>query len=162
MNKSFKHIFTLDNDLTRTVFGNMLNESFKLSDILDMLDEHSFLNLGELTEVAISKKSGVARCTKLTENIDLVSGKQIKYAKTYYRDGSWRATITRNTTAPMLVVIDEQATRTQYFLHIPYQAHCHLAGNTIGVSFGPDGDSTGSKWMQYAVKDFDTLCELAK
>jgi len=162
MNKMFKHIFTLDNPVTRSVFGDMLDESFKLSDILDMLDQNNFLNFGELTEVAISKKSGVARCTKLTENIDLVSGKQIKYAKTYYRDGAWRATITRNTTAPMLIVIDEQGTRNQYYLHIPYNAHRHLAGNTIGVSFGPNGDSTGSKWMQYAVKDFDTLCELAK
>jgi hypothetical protein len=162
MNKMFKHIFTLDNPLTRSVFGDMLDESVNVAEVLEILDRNNFLNLGEITEVAISKKSGVARCTKLTENIDLVSGKQIKYAKTYYRDGSWRATISRNTTAPMLIVIDEQSTANQYYLHIPYHAHQHLAGSTIGVSFGPDGDSTNSKWMQYAVKDFDTLCKLAK
>ena len=152
----------MNNALTKTIFGKMLGKSFKLSDVLEMLDQYNLINTGELAEIAISKKSGVARCTKLTENIDLVSGKQIKYARTYYRDGAWRATITRNTTAPMLVVVEERSTRVQHFLHIPYKAHKHLSGNTIGISFGGDGSSTSSKWMEFAVEDFDALCELAK
>jgi hypothetical protein len=150
------------NDLTKTVFGDKLDKSYKFSDVLAELDELDLLNHGELAELAISTKSGVQQCAKLTENIDLVSGKQIKHAKTYFRNGSWIATVSRNTTAPMLIVITEQNTKKQYFLHIPYEAHRHLAGNTIGISFGYNGSSRNSHWFDYEVSSFDELCELAK
>ena len=150
------------NDLTKAVFGDNLEKSFKLADILEDLDNWNLLNHGEMAELAISFKSGVKKCDKMTENIDLVSGKQIKHAKTYYRKGVWIATVSRNTTAPMLVVITEQNTKKQYYLNIPYSAHKHLSGNTIGVSFGPNGTSKNSQWMYYEVKDFATLCEQAK
>ena len=151
------------NDLTKTVFGGKLHRSYKLADVLKSLDQMGLLNNGELTEIAISQGSGVERCKKLTENIDLVTNKQIKHAKTYKRpSGQWIATISRNTTAPMLVVIDEQKTGKQYYLNIPPSAHRHLSGNTISVGFGSDGIPGSSQWWAYEVKDFATLCKLAK
>jgi hypothetical protein len=153
----------MNNQLVKAVFGNKLNKSYKLSDILSMLDKSSYLHMGEITEVGISNHSGVARCKKLTENIDLVTKKQIKYAKTYKRSaGSWCATVSRNTTAPMLVVVDEQCTGKQYYFYIPFKAHRHLKGNTINMSFGTDGCYTDGIWFDYQVKNFDTLCKFAK
>ena len=150
------------NDITKAVFGDNLNKTYTLAEVLSGLDNLNLLNNGELTEIAISNVSGVKQCTKLTENIDLESGKQIKHAKTYFRKGSWIATISRNTTAPMLVVITEQNTKKLHFLHIPYGAHKHLSGNTISISFGSDGRSKNSQWFKYEVGTFDKLCNLAK
>jgi len=150
------------NDLTKTIFGDNLDKSFKLSDLLTEFDNHNLLNIGEIAELAISIKSGVSRCTKMTENIDLVSGRQIKHAKTYYRRGSWIATVSRNTNAPMLVVVTEQNTKKQHFFNIPYSAHRHLLGNTITIGFGYTGTDLSGKWFDYRVDSFDELCELAK
>lgn len=153
----------MKNDLTKVVFGNKLNKSFKLHEVLSMLDSMDLLEIGELAELAISIKSGVARCPKLTKNIDLVSGVQIKHAKTYFRDNQWKATVSRNTTAPMLVVLSESNTKKQYFMHLPYSAHSHLSGNTIGIPFGPNGAAPNIHWYQnHKVNSFKDLCELAK
>lgn len=152
------------NELTQTVFGNLLNKKYTLADTLDMLDKMDLLQNGQLAELAISKTSGVPMCGKLTKNIDLVSGIQIKHARTHLRPtGSWIATISRNTTAPMLVVLSETNTNKLYYLHIPYSAHSHLSGNTIGISFGNDGTRLDNHWLrQHKVNGYDELCELAK
>lgn len=150
------------NDITKAVFGSNLNKMYKLSDVLAGLDKLNLLDSGEMTEIAISNVSGIKQCAKMTENIDLESGKQIKHAKTYFRKGSWLATVSRNTTAPMLVVVTEQHTKKQYFFHIPYSAHSHLTGNTIGISCGPNGVSKNGQWWRYEVSSFSELCELAK
>jgi hypothetical protein len=128
-----------------------------------MLDKMDLLQNGQLAELAISKTSGIAMCGKLTKNIDLVTGKQIKHARTHLRPtGSWYATISRNTTAPMLVVISETTTGKHYYLNIPYKAHSHMSGNTINISFGRNGTSFNSHWWRYKVDSYDELCELAK
>jgi hypothetical protein len=152
------------NDLTQTVFGDLLNKKFTLADTLAMLDKMDLLQNGQLAELAISKTSGIAMCGKLTKNIDLVTGKQIKHARTHLRPtGSWVATISRNTTAPMLVVIAETNTNKNYYLHIPYKAHSHLLGNTIGINFGSDGNRLDNHWLSsHKVDNYNEFCELAK
>ena len=152
----------MNNALTQTVFGDLLNKKFTLAYVLSMLDKMDLLQNGQLAELAISKSSGVKLCSKLTKNIDLVSGKQIKHARTHFRDGRWQATISRNTTAPMLVVISETNTSEHYYLNIPYKAHSHMSGNTIGISFGEHGTSLNSHWWKYRVNSSNELCELAK
>lgn len=149
--------------ITKELFGDNLNKSFTLSEVLSGLDKLNFLNHGEMAEVAISRKSGVKQCDKMTENIDLENGVQIKHAKTHLRSkGQWIATISRNTTAPMFVVIYETNTKKEYFLNIPYQAHRHLSGNTISISFGRDGLNSTSQWWKYEVESFEKLCEMAR
>jgi len=152
------------NDLTQTVFGDLLDKKFTLANALTMLDKMDLLQNGQLAELAISKTSGVAMCGKLTKNIDLVSGVQIKHARTHLRtNGSWVATISRNTTAPMLIVIAETNTNKNYYLHIPYKAHRQLSANTIGISFGKDGVRLDNHWLRkHKVNSYDELCELAK
>lgn len=151
------------NQVTETVFGNLLDQQFTLAAALKLLDSRGLLALGELTEMAVSEGSGVDRCVKMTANIDLPTGWQIKYAKSYkQKHGSYVATISRNSTAPILAVIDEQCTGKQYYMHIPYKAHEHLSGNTIGVNFGSDGCNLKTTWMPYRVEKFTDLCDLAR
>jgi hypothetical protein len=153
----------MNNELTQAVFGNKLDKKYTLSAVLTALNKMDLLNIGELAELAISKKSGIKKCSKMTENIDLESGYQIKHARTHMRpNGYWIATVSRNTTAPILLVISETKTKKQYFFHIPYTAHRHLSGNTIGISFGAHGWPSSGQWWAYEVESFEKLCELAR
>lgn len=154
------------NDLTKTVFGRKLNKTYKLADVLSMLDEMNLLQCGELAEQAISKKSGVSQCTKNTPAIDLVTGVQIKHARTHFnkeRPHVQKAYIgIKGTTAPILAVVTEQVTGKQFFLNIPYKARRHLNGNTIAVQFDKDGNPNPSQWWEHKVDSFADLCKLAK
>jgi hypothetical protein len=154
----------MDNPVTRAVFGTQLDKKYKLKDVLKVLDDLDLVNQGELTEIAISKVSKVARCQRMTENIDLVTNKQIKFAKARYRPSQdyLGASLSRNTTAPILAVINEPVSDQQYYLHIPYSAHRHLSGCTININFDKDGTPRPSKWWAYKVDSFDDLCKLAK
>ena len=70
----------MNNPLTQTLFGNELLTTMSLENAINLLLSKNLINVGELAEQAISKKSGVAMCSKNTANIDLVSGVQIKYS----------------------------------------------------------------------------------
>ena len=70
----------MNNPLTQTLFGNELLTMMSLENAINLLLSKNLINVGELAEQAISKKSGVAMCDKNTANIDLVSGVQIKYS----------------------------------------------------------------------------------
>ena len=154
----------MNNALTQTIFGNELHAHMSLLDAISLLGSKNLINVGELAEQAISKKSGVAMCSKNTANIDLVSGVQIKYATVKMSASSdyYRAYISINTTAPILCVINNPVINEQYFLHIPYRAFRHLSGNCISISFGTDGQPGSSIWWQYEIDSFEELCELAK
>lgn len=154
----------MNNALTHTIFGNELLKMMSLDSAISLLLSKNLINVGELAEQAISKKSGVAMCGKNTANIDLVSGVQIKYSTVKMPASSDRflAYISINTTAPILCVINNPVLNTQYFLHIPYSAFRHLSGNCIAISFGTDGHPGSSQWWNYEVDSFEELCELAK
>ena len=154
----------MNNALTHTIFGNELSKMMSLDNAINLLLSKNLINVGELAEQAISKKSGVAMCGKNTANIDLVSGVQVKYSTVTMPASSDRylAYITINTTAPILCVITNPVLKEQYFLHIPYRAFRHLNGNCIAISFGKDGHPGSSQWWNYKVDTFEELCELAK
>jgi hypothetical protein len=135
-----------------------------LDNAINLLLSKNLINVGELAEQAISKKSGVAMCGKNTANIDLVSGVQIKYSTVKKPASSkyYIAYISINTTAPILCVINNPVLNEQYFLHIPYRAFKHLSGNCINIVFGKDGHPGTSQWWHYEVDSFEQLCELAK
>ena len=154
----------MNNALTQTLFGNKLLTTMSLESAINLLLSKNLINVGELAEQAISKKSGVAMCGKNTANIDLVSGVQVKSATVTMPASSNRylAYISINTTAPILCVITNPVLDEQYFLHIPYRAFKHLSGNCINISFGKDGHPRSSQWWHYQVDSFEELCELAK
>jgi hypothetical protein len=157
----------MKNELTETVFGKKLDQTFTLSEALDLIGSYNLLDIGELAERAISKRSGVAQCSKNTPGIDLESGVQIKHAQTNPNNSTYDAQLKawcsiKNTTAPILLVITERATKRQYFFHIPYLAYSHVSANTIGIPFHRSGlPYRSNRWWRYEVDSFDTLCELA-
>lgn len=151
--------------LFETVFGNHLQDKMTLEKAIHLLAEHDLINIGELAELAISKKSGVGLCEKNMPEIDLVSGKQIKHARTnpHANSGRLLAHISiKGSTAPILAVVTERKRNKQYFFHIPYQARAHLCGNAIAIPFDDMGYPGSSQWWQYEVDSFEELCELAK
>ena len=155
----------MSNILVETVYKSRLKENMTLEQAFDILFKDDLINTGKLTELAVSKRSGIAMCTPCTPNIDLVSGKQIKYATVTRPDSSdyYTATVSRNTTADILLVITNPIENyKQYFLYIPYGEHWHLSGNTISIPFGRDGLGGSSKWWHFQVDSFDKLCEMAK
>lgn len=154
----------MSNVLTQTLFGSELQKVMSLENAISLLLSKDLINVGELAEQAISKKSGVAMCNKNTANIDLVSGVQIKYSTVKKPASSdyYLAYISINTTAPILCVITNPILQEQYFLHIPYSAFRHLSGNCISISFGQDGVPGKSIWWHYEVDSFEELCEAAK
>lgn len=154
----------MSNALTHTLFGSELSTMMSLENAINLLLAKNLINVGELAEQAISKKSGVAMCGKNTANIDLVSGVQIKYSTVTKPASSERylAYISINTTAPILCVINNPVLNEQYFLHIPYRAFRHLSGSCITITFGKDGNPGSSQWWHYEVDSFEELCELAK
>lgn len=151
--------------LTRAVFGKKLNLTMTLDSALEMLRMQNLINYGELTEQAVSIKSKIERCPRNTPNIDLISGKQIKYASVSKgaKSASYIASIGRKTTAPILCVVDNPVTNKKYYFHFPYEAHSHLKGANIKINFGTNGiEPTDNDWMKYRVESFEKLCELAK
>jgi hypothetical protein len=149
--------------LLDAIFGKQVDKKMSLEDAYFLLKSRNLIAIGELAEQAISKESGINQCDPNTPNIDLVSGKQIKHATTRpigNRPG-WKASISTNTTAPILAVITESITLKQYFFYIPYSDFKNLSG-TIAVNFYNDGTPGNSKWWNNEVKTFKELCKLAK
>ena len=154
----------MNNVLTETLFGDMRQTRMSFEKAFNFLLSKDLINVGELAEQAISKKSGVAMCNKNTANIDLVSGVQIKYATVKKPASSdyYLAFISLRTTAPILCVITNPVINQQYFLHIPYKAFRLVNGSCINILFGKDGHPRPSQWWHYEVDSFEELCELAK
>lgn len=153
------------NALTKTVFGSKLNESATLADTLKFLASKGLLNEGELAELAISKKSGIAKCKTNTPEIDLINGVQIKHARSHPRssgNGQVAYITIKNTKAPIFAVVTESVTGRQYYLHIPYKDRKHLSGSAISIPFDNYGSPGNSQWWLNDVGSFENLCELAK
>ena len=158
----------MSNILLETVFGNKLEKTYTLYEAFKIFDKLDLIAHGELAEKAISKKSGVAQCSKNTPGIDLVSGKQVKYAQTNYETQAYKGTLhgfisNRDHTETILAVVTETVTKKQYFFCFPYSSYSHYKANTFGIPFEVDGTPrrANHRW-QYEVKSWTALCKLAK
>jgi hypothetical protein len=157
----------MSNILLETVFGSQLKNKYTLEEAFEIFSEQNLIEIGELAEKAISKKSGVAQCDKNTPEIDLVSGKQIKHAQTN-PNGNNRTCLNawfgiKNTCAPILLVVTERLTKQQYFFYIPYKAYSHVNANAISIPFELDGTPRRSNhWWHHEISSWEELCKLAK
>lgn len=154
-----------NNVLFEAIFGDVLQTPMTLAKAIDVLSKHDLINIGELAELAISKKSGVELCVKNTPEVDLVSGVQIKHAQTNPHSASGRLLAhvsIKGTRAPILAIVTERMRNKQYYFYIPYKARSHLCGNTISIPFTDVGYPGGGQWWNYEVESFEALCELAK
>ena len=157
----------MKNVLLETLFGNKLKKMMTLKEAFDLLNSMDLIAHGELAERAISKKSGVAQCSKNTPGIDLESGKQIKYAQTNYNTqaytGTLKAYITiKNHTETILAVVTETVTMKQYFFEFPYESYSDFNGNTFVIPFELDGTPRRhNHWWDNEIT-FSELRKLAK
>lgn len=155
--------------LYRTIFGSRLYQEFKLKDAILLLESKDLIDVGELAELAISKKSKIIRCSKNHPDIDLVSGKQIKHARTNPENPTYEGKnlvayiTTRNHKSTILTIVTERLTNKEYYFVFPYSSYSHVNANTIGIPFYSDGKPyLKNKWWQYQVESFEQLCEMAK
>jgi hypothetical protein len=153
--------------LVETVFGRKLKSEMTLEKAIQMLKDLDLIDIGELAEQAISKTTKIARCSKNTPDIDLVSGVQIKHAQTnteHIVKSQLNAWISiKDHTAPILAVVTERVTKKQYFFHIPYRVYSKQNGNAICVPFESDGTPRLSNhWWRCQIPSYEALCELAK
>jgi len=157
----------MDNILLETVFGEDLKKTFTLEEAYEIFAKKNLIEVGELAEQAISKKSGVAQCEKNTPEIDLITGKQIKHAQTNPNGNNinslkaWFSV--KNTSAPILLVVTERLTKKQYFFYIPYSSYAHVNANAISIPFELHGAPRRSNhWWKHEVTTWNELCNLAK
>jgi len=156
-----------NNVLIQTIFDKRLTETKTLQEAIDVLFEMNLIDIGELAELAISKKSGIKQCSKNTPGIDLVSGKQIKHARTNPDDlgkvSSLKAYISiKGITAPILAVVTERVTKKQYFFYFPYKSFSMYYGNTFSICFKGNTGEPASGWAwDYEVDSFEKLCAMA-
>jgi hypothetical protein len=67
------------NDLTVTLFGHQaLNSQMSFKDTLSLLQELDLIDIGELAEKAVAKKTGVKQTSKCQEGYDLENGWEIE------------------------------------------------------------------------------------
>jgi hypothetical protein len=155
------------NTLVETIFDKRLTEKKTLRETIDMLFDMNLINIGELAELAISKKSGIDQCSKNTPGIDLVSGKQIKHAQTNPDNQGKVSTLfayitIKGITAPILAVVTERVTNKQYYFYFPYKSFCMYNGNTFSICFnGTTGEPTRGWAWEYEVESFEKLCAMA-
>jgi hypothetical protein len=155
----------MSNTLLRAVFGEQLNETYTLGDAYNIFAEKNLVDPGEIAELAISITSGIAQCVKNAPNIDLVTGVQIKHARTNPKsfDGRLNAWYSTNSTAPILLVVTERLTQKQYYFYIRPEDRAHIKANAISIVFYKDGTPRKDNyWWNHEVPTYEDLCELAK
>jgi hypothetical protein len=157
-----------NNILLETIFEDQLQKTMTLGQAIQLLGDMNLIQVGELAELAISKKSGVDRCERNFPNIDLVSGVQIKHAQTNpehrFRDkNTVRAHVAiKGITAPILAVVTERITNKQYFFYFPYYTFSMYSGHSFSIGFDREGNPNNGWPWGHQVESFDELSELAK
>lgn len=164
----------MNNDLTRTVFGDQLGIQMVFAEAIELIHQHGLLNIGELAEKAISLKSNTQQAQPCQEGFDLVNEYgatlEIKHGQTHLntRNNGMVAWLSKkNKTSQMLAVVTETVSKKQYYFSIPYSAYSQVGGNAFDIVFDLDGTPIKYRprsrynWWRYQVASFDELCQIA-
>lgn len=159
------------NDLTVTLFGNeTLNKQMSFKDTLSLLQELDLINIGELAEKAIAKKTGSKQMGKCQEGYDLENGWEIKHGQAHLNTGGTqrKAYIAgmRNKTGTLRVVITERLTGNLYFFKVPYHAYRDYSTSSLCWCFNVDGTpqrvpkaaTSRPCYWDFKVGNFNELC----
>jgi hypothetical protein len=158
------------NDLTLAVFGDAkLNETMTFKDALSLLADLELLNVGELAEQAVSKKSGFDQAQRCQIGCDLINGWEIKHGQARARKTARRAFVAgfENKTGVIRVIITELLTGRLYFFKIPYRHYYHSIGSSMNFDFDLDGtprrrrlkESKKPNPWDCEVASFEELCK---
>jgi hypothetical protein len=159
------------NDLTVTLFGHQaLNSKMSFKDTLSLLQELDLINIGELAEKAVSKKTGVKQTGKCQQGYDLENGWEIKHGQAHLNaKGTQRKAYIagmENKTGTLRVVITERLTGNLYFFKVPYKAYKDYTTSSLCWAFDAEGQpqrtskraTTRPNYWDYEVASFDELC----
>jgi len=158
------------NDLTVTLFGHQaLNNQMTFKDVLSLLQELDLIDIGELAEKAISKKTGIRQLARCHASADLENGWEIKHGQAHLnKKGTQRNAYIaglKNKTETLRVVITERLTGKLYFFKVPYESYKDYKDSSLTWPFNVDGspkrDSytiTRPSYWDFEVADFDELC----
>ena len=159
------------NDLTVTLFGHQaLNRQMSFKDTLSLLQELDLINIGELAEKAVSKKTGIQQTSRCQEGYDLENGWEIKHGQAHLnakgtQRKAWVAGM-QNKTGTLRIVITERLTGQLYFFKVPYRAYRHYTNSSLSWGFDIDGvpqrqplrSTSRPNYWDYEVENFDQLC----
>jgi len=161
------------NDLTVTLFGEQaLNQKMTFKDTLSLLQELDLINVGELAEKAVAKKTGIKQASRCQTAYDLENGWEIKHgqARANGKNTQRNAYVAgmRNKTGTLRVVITELLTGKLYFFKVPFRAYKECRDSSLQWVFETDGSprrqfikpgaSTRPNFWDYEVASFDELC----
>jgi hypothetical protein len=159
------------NDLTVTLFGHQaLNSKMSFKDTLSLLQDLDLIDIGELAEKAVAKKTGVQQTSRCQEGYDLENGWEIKHGQAHAnaRGTQRNAYIAgmQNKTGTLRIVITERLTGQLYFFKVPFRAYKDYRGSSLQWAFEADGTprrvpraamSRPCYW-DYEVASFNELC----
>jgi hypothetical protein len=164
----------MDNELTRTVFGDQLGIQFTLAEAINLIHANGLLNIGELAEKAISCKSQLTQAPRCQEGFDFINKNgtpiEVKHGQTHKKSNSTQRVAyisKKNKEAHMLAIVTEAVTGKQYYFSIPYHAYKYKDGNAFDITFTESGapityrPRSQYNWWNYEVKSFAELCEIA-
>ena len=159
------------NDLTITLFGRQaLNKQMSFKDTLSLLQDLDLIDIGELAEKAVAKKTGVKQTSKCQEGYDLENGWEIKHGQAHLNaKGTQRNAYIagmQNKTGTLRIVITERLTGKLYFFKVPFKAYRDYCTSSLQWAFEVDGTprripkaamSRPCYW-DYEVNNFNELC----
>jgi len=159
------------NDLTLTLFGEQaLNKRMSFKDTLTLLQELDLINVGELAEKAIAKKTGVRQTSRCQQGYDLENGWEIKHGQSHpNKKGTQRRAYIggmENKTGTLRIVITERLTGQLYFFKVPFRAYKDYRSSSLNWNFDPDGTpqrvpraaTSRPCYWDFEVSSFDELC----
>jgi hypothetical protein len=159
------------NELTLAVFGRRnLNKMMPLKEVLQMLQDQDLINVGELAEKAVSKKTGVEQTARCQEGCDLVNGWEIKHAQTHLNSrGSQRKAYIagmHNKTELLRVIVTERLTGKLYYFKVPFRAYAEYRTSSLNWCFDNKGNPQRTplratyrpNYWDFEVESFDELC----
>jgi hypothetical protein len=122
---------------------NVRNKTLTFNDALKFLWQQDLINVGELAEKAIVKKSKkLVKKKKNAKGSDFKDGSDSKYCTVFY-DSTNYATVSglKNKTGKLRVMVYEPKTQKNYFFIIPhnvYRPYQHT-GDSLKIYFTKDG-----------------------
>lgn len=159
------------NDLTITLFGHKaLNKQMSFKDTLSLLQDLDLIDIGELAEKAVAKKTGVKQTSKCQEGYDLENGWEIKHGQAHLTaKGTQRNAYIagmQNKMGTLRIVITERLTGKLYFFKVPFSAYRDYRSSSLQWAFEVDGTprripkaamSRPCYW-DFEVDSFEELC----
>lgn len=140
----------MNRELVRLAFSNYYRKEYvTLEDAIEFLWERNLVDVGELTELAITKQGKLKKESRGNKGFDFNDHSDSKYCTVNHYEKISYATIAGicNKIGPLRVMVYEPLTNKNYFFKIPHKVYkpFTLANDTIKVWFDAQGSPRNPK-----------------